>query len=48
MTNDERWVITLYQRYVELYGDPIERPIDPRNPAGEDRSASHEPSPTSR
>lgn len=21
------WAITLYERYVELYGDPIEQPI---------------------
>lgn len=27
MTDNEHWVITLYERYVELYGDPIEQPI---------------------
>jgi len=27
MTTDEHWVITLYERYVQLYGDPIEQPI---------------------
>ncbi len=25
MTDDEHWAITLYRRYVELYGDPIEK-----------------------
>ena len=29
MTTDEHWVITLYERYVQLYGDPIEQPIKP-------------------
>jgi hypothetical protein len=29
---DEHWVITLYERYIELYGDPIEQPIKPRKP----------------
>jgi len=33
--NDEHWAITLYQRYVQLYGEPIEAPIPndttPRN-----------------
>jgi hypothetical protein len=24
---DEHWVRTLYERYVQLYGDPIEQPI---------------------
>lgn len=24
---DEHWVITLYERYVALYGDPIEQPL---------------------
>ena len=27
---DEHWVRTLYERYVELYGDPIEPPIAPK------------------
>jgi len=27
-TNDEHWVRTLYERYVQLYGDPIEQPIN--------------------
>jgi hypothetical protein len=28
MTTDEHfWVITLYERYVQLYGEPIEQPI---------------------
>lgn len=26
---DETWVITLYERYVQLFGDPIEQPITP-------------------
>lgn len=26
---DNHWAITLYQRYVELYGDEIEQPITP-------------------
>lgn len=25
---DEHWVRTLYERYVQLYGDPIEQPIN--------------------
>ena len=25
--DDEHWVRTLYERYVQLYGDPIEQPI---------------------
>lgn len=25
------WAITLYQRYVELYGDPIEQPLTPKS-----------------
>jgi hypothetical protein len=39
MTNaDDHWVITLYERYVQLYGDPIEQPIHaPGSPAGEPR-----------
>ena len=31
MTTDEHWVITLYERYVQLYGDPIEQPITPNS-----------------
>ena len=27
--SDEHWVITLYERYVQLYGDPIEQPLRP-------------------
>ncbi len=26
-SDDEHWVRTLYERYVQLYGDPIEQPI---------------------
>ena len=34
---DEHWVRTLYERYVQLYGDPIEQPITMKEkPAGED------------
>ncbi len=29
MTPDEPWAITLYKRYVELYGEPIDQPINP-------------------
>ena len=29
-TQDEHWVQTLYERYVQLYGDPIEQPIAPK------------------
>ena len=29
MTDDEHWAITLYKRYVELYGEPIEQEIKP-------------------
>lgn len=25
--NDEHWIITLYERYVQLFGEPIEQPI---------------------
>jgi hypothetical protein len=28
---DEHWVITLYERYVQLFGEPIEQPITPEN-----------------
>ena len=31
MSDDEHWAITLYRRYVELYGEPIEQPINPTN-----------------
>lgn len=30
--DDEHWVITLYERYVALYGDPIEQPITTNKP----------------
>jgi len=30
---DEHWVRTLYERYVQLYGDPIEQPITTEKPA---------------
>jgi hypothetical protein len=30
MNDDEHWAITLYKRYVELYGEPIEQPIESR------------------
>jgi hypothetical protein len=31
----DHWAITLYERYVQLYGDPIEQPMSPR-PTNED------------
>lgn len=34
---DEHWIITLYERYVQLYGDPIEQPITPA-----DHNCTHE------
>jgi hypothetical protein len=36
--SDEHWILTLYDRYVELYGDP-DVPRHARNdePTGEDR-----------
>ena len=35
--DDEHWVRTLYERYVRLYGDPIEQPISMNEkPADED------------
>ena len=29
--SDDHWAMTLYRRYVELYGDPIEQPIPAMN-----------------
>lgn len=26
----EHWALTLYERYMQLYGDPIEQPMSPR------------------
>jgi hypothetical protein len=26
----DHWALTLYERYVQLYGDPIEQPMTPR------------------
>lgn len=26
---DDHWAMTLYRRYVELYGDAIEEPVPP-------------------
>ena len=34
---DEHWVRTLYERYVQLYGDPIEQPINTNANAAEER-----------
>ncbi len=28
MNHDEPWAVTLYKRYVELYGEPIDQPIN--------------------
>ena len=36
MTDDEHWAITLYRRYVELYGEPIEEQL-PKRDAGDDK-----------
>ena len=30
----DNWAITLYQRYVQLYGEPIEQPL-PKSPDDE-------------
>ena len=27
---DQNWALTLYERYVQLYGEPIEQPMNPR------------------
>jgi hypothetical protein len=34
--SDRPWAITLYERYVELYGEPIEQPLpdEPVSPQG--------------
>lgn len=32
---DEHWVRTLYERYVQLYGDPIEQPITTKDHDGD-------------
>lgn len=41
---DEHWVRTLYERYVQLYGDPIETPITKKkDEQGEDHD--REPGP---
>jgi hypothetical protein len=29
---DRHWAILLYERYVQLYGEPIEQPINAGNP----------------
>lgn len=29
---DTHWAITLYERYVQLYGEPIDQPITPSDP----------------
>jgi hypothetical protein len=34
---NEGWAMTLYRRYVERYGDPIEQPIDMEEPNVRDR-----------
>ena len=34
---DEHWVRTLYERYVQLYGDPIEQPINTNEKQVEER-----------
>lgn len=34
--SDEHWVRTLYERYVQLYGDPIEEPINTKEKQAED------------
>jgi hypothetical protein len=28
---NDHWALTLYERYVQLYGEPIEQPITPRD-----------------
>jgi hypothetical protein len=28
---NEHWIVTLYERYAKLYGDPIEQPLTPKN-----------------
>jgi hypothetical protein len=35
---DDHWAITLYQRYVALYGEPIEQPLQD-DPSQSPRSA---------
>lgn len=43
------WAIALYERYVQLFGEPIEQPIDPRLPVNESASgAPRDDSPSSR
>lgn len=32
---DNHWAITLYERYVALYGEPIEQPITATKPDSE-------------
>jgi hypothetical protein len=27
---EQHWALTLYERYVQLYGEPIEQPMTPR------------------
>ena len=33
------WALTLYERYVQLYGDPIEQPMRPSPAADETQHA---------
>lgn len=51
---ERHWAITLYERYVHLYGDPIEQPISANAPhsdsvppasPGEPRAQEHSPAP---
>jgi len=37
MADDQHWVRTLYERYVQLYGDPIEQPINKKEEESQDR-----------
>lgn len=46
--SERPWAITLYERYVQRYGEPIEQPLPDAlgTPGGEDASSHATPRPS--
>ena len=40
---DQNWALTLYERYVQLYGEPIEQPMTPRTESSDHHLPPHTP-----
>ena len=40
---DQNWALTLYERYVQLYGEPIEQPMTPRAESSDQRLSPSTP-----